>query len=78
MKGITMPRKGGETVEIVIKITDSEVKQALEEYGYEVTNQRVADVMESIATSRYVDTDEIIRDAIETLADEQDWQMAKM
>jgi Arc/MetJ-type ribon-helix-helix transcriptional regulator len=65
-------------VEIVIKITDSEVKQALEEYGYEVTNQRVADVMESIATSRYVDTDEIIRDAIETLADEQDWQMAKM
>jgi Ca2+-binding EF-hand superfamily protein len=73
-----MPRKGGETVEIVIKITDSEVKQALEEYGYEVTNQRVADVMETIATSRYVDTDEIIRAAIETLADEQDWPMAKM
>ena len=65
-------------MEIVIKITDSEVKQALEEYGYEVTSQRVAEVMESIATSRYVDTDEIIRDAIETLADEQDWQMAKM
>jgi len=65
-------------VEIVVKITDSEVKQALEEYGYEVTNQRVSEVMESIATSRYVDTDEIIRDAIETLADEQDWQMAKM
>jgi len=73
-----MPRKGGETVEIAIKITDSEVRQAFEEYGYEVTNQRVADVMESIATSRYVDTDEIIRAAIETLADEQDWQMAKM
>jgi uncharacterized protein (UPF0297 family) len=73
-----MPRKGGEKVEIVIKITDLEVRQALEEYGYEATNQRVADVMESIATSRYVDTDEIIRDAIETLADEQDWQMAKM
>jgi UDP-galactopyranose mutase len=73
-----MPRKGGEKVEIVIKITDSEVRQALEEYGYEVTNQRVADVMESIATSRYVDTDEIVRDAIETLADEQDWPMAKM
>ena len=71
-------RKGGETVEIVIKITDSEVKQALEEYGYEVTSQRVAEVMENIATSRYVDTDEIIRSAIETLADEQDWQMAKM
>jgi len=34
--------------------------------------------METIATSRYVDTDEIIRAAIETLADEQDWQMAKM
>jgi len=65
-------------VEIVIKITDSEVKQALEEYGYEVTSQRVAEVMENIATSRYVDTDEIIRSAIETLADEQDWQMAKM
>jgi len=78
MKGIAMPRKGGETVEIVIKITDSEVRQALEEYGYEVTSQRVAEVMETIATSRYVDTDEIIRDAIETLADEQDWQMAKM
>ena len=65
-------------MEIVIKITDSEVRQALEEYGYEVTSQRVAEVMETIATSRYVDTDEIIRDAIETLADEQDWQMAKM
>jgi Arc/MetJ-type ribon-helix-helix transcriptional regulator len=65
-------------VEIVIKITDSEVKQALEEYGYEVTSQRVAEVMENIATSRYVDTDEIIRSAIETLADEQDWQMAKV
>ena len=65
-------------MEIVIKITDSEVKQALEEYGYEVTNQRVAEVMETIATSRYVDTDEIIRAAIETLADEQDWPMAKM
>jgi len=34
--------------------------------------------METIATSRYVDTDEIIRHAIETLADEQDWQMAKL
>ena len=65
-------------MEIVIKITDSEVKQALEEYGYEVTSQRVAEVMENIATSRYVDTDEIIRSAIETLADEQDWQMAKV
>jgi Arc/MetJ-type ribon-helix-helix transcriptional regulator len=65
-------------VEIVIKITDSEVKQALEEYGYEVTDQRVADVMESIASSRYVDTDEIVRTAVETLADEQDWLMAKM
>ena len=65
-------------MEIVIKITDSEVKQALEEYGYEVTDQRIAEVMETISTSRYVDTDEIIRAAIETLADEQDWQMAKM
>jgi len=65
-------------VEIVIKITDSEVRQAFEEYGYEVTSQRVAEVMETIATSRYVDTDEIIRSAIETLAEEQDWQMAKM
>ena len=65
-------------MEIVIKITDSEVRQAFEEYGYEVTDHRVAEVMETIATSRYVDTDEIIRAAIETLADEQDWQMAKM
>ena len=65
-------------MEIFIKITDSEVKQALEEYGYEVTSQRVAEIMENIATSRYVDTDEIIRAAIETLADEQDWLMAKM
>ena len=65
-------------MEIVIKITDSEVRQAFEEYGYEVTNQRVAEVMETIATSRYVDTDEITRAAIEVLADEQDWQMAKM
>ena len=65
-------------MEIIIKITDSEVTQAFEEYGYEATNQRVAEVMETIATSRYVDTDEIIRAAIETLADEQDWQMAEM
>ena len=65
-------------MEIVIKITDSEVRQAFEEYGYEVTSQRVSEVMETIATSRYVDTDEIIRSAIETLAEEQDWQMAKM
>ena len=65
-------------MEIVVKITDSEARQAFEEYGYEVTNQRIAEVMETIATSRYVDTDEIIRAAIETLADEQDWQMAKM
>ena len=65
-------------MEIVIKITDSEVRQAFEEYGYEVTNKRVADVMETIATSRYVDTDEIIRAAIEALADEQDWLLAKM
>ena len=65
-------------MEITIKITDSEVRQAFEEYGYEVTDQRIAEVMETISTSRYVDTDEIIRAAIETLADEQDWQMAKM
>ena len=65
-------------MEIVIKITDSEVRQAFEEYGYEVTNKRVTDVMETIATSRYVDTDEIIRAAIEALADEQDWLLAKM
>ncbi len=65
-------------MEIVIKITESEVKEAFEEYGYEVTNQRITDIMETIATSRYVDTDEIIRNAIETLADEQDWQMAKL
>ncbi len=67
-----------ETVEIVIKITDTEVRQALEEYGYEVTDQRAAEVMESIATSRYVDTDEMIRAAIETMAGEQDWPVAKM
>ena len=65
-------------MEIVIKITESDVKKELEEYGYEVTNQRITDIMETIATSRYVDTDEIIRDAIDTLADEQDWQMAKL
>jgi len=65
-------------MEIVIKITEPDVKEALEEYGYEVMPQRIADVMETIATSRYVDTDEIIRCAIETLADEQDWQMAKL
>jgi len=65
-------------MEIVIKITESEVKETLEEYGYEVTPQRTADIMETIATSRYVDTDEIIRHAIETLADEQDWRMAKL
>ena len=65
-------------MEIVIKITGSEVRQAFEEYGYEVTNQRVADVMETIATSRYMDTDEIIRAAIEALADEQDWLLVKM
>ena len=65
-------------MEIVIKITESEVKGALEEYGYEVMNQRIADIMETIATSRYVDTGEIIRHAIEMLADEQDWQMAKL
>ena len=65
-------------MEIVIKITDSEVRQAFEEYGYEVTNKRVTDVMETIATSRYMDTDEIIRAAIEALADEQDWLLAKM
>lgn len=65
-------------MEIVIKITESEVKEALEEYGYEVTPQRIAEVMETIAASRYVDTDEIIRHAIETVADEQDWQMAKL
>ena len=65
-------------MEIVIKITESEVKEVLEEYAYEVTNQRITDIMETIATSRYVDTDEIIRHAIETLADEQDWQMAKL
>jgi len=65
-------------MEIVIKITGSEVKEALEEYGYEVTPQRIAEVMETITTSRYVDTDEIIRHAIETIADEQDWQMAKL
>ena len=63
-------------MEIVIKITDSEVKQALEEYGYEVTSQRVAELMEAIG--HYVDKDDVIREAIETLADEQDWQMAKM
>jgi len=65
-------------MEIVIKITESDVKKELEEYGYEVTNQRITDIMETIATSRYVDTDEIIRDAVDTLADEQDWQMAKL
>jgi Arc/MetJ-type ribon-helix-helix transcriptional regulator len=65
-------------VEIVIKITDLEVRQAFEEYGYEVTDQMVAEVMEEISTSRYMDTDEIIRNAIEILADEQDWQMVKM
>jgi len=65
-------------MEIVIKITESEIKEALEEYGYEVTGQRTDDIMETIATSRYVDTDEIIRHAIETLADEQDWEMAKL
>ena len=65
-------------MEITIKISDSDVKETLEEYGYEVTPQRVADVMEAIATSRYVDTDEIIRDAIEIIADKQDWQIAKL
>jgi len=65
-------------MQIVIKIKSSDVKEALEEYGYEVTPQRITDIMETIATSRYVDTDEIIRQAIETLADEQDWQMAKL
>ena len=65
-------------MKITIEINDSDVKEVLEEYGYEVTPQRVADVMETIATSRYVDTDEIIRDAIETIADEQDWQIAKL
>jgi len=65
-------------MEIVIKITEAEVKETLEEYGYEVINQRITDIMETIATSRYVDTDEIIRCAIETLADEQDWLMAKL
>lgn len=65
-------------MDITIVIKQSEVKEALEEYGYEVTPQRITDVMETIATSRYIDTDEIIRHAIETLADEQDWQMAKL
>jgi len=34
--------------------------------------------METITTSRWVDTDETIRHAVETLADEQDWQMVKL
>lgn len=63
---------------ITIQIKDTEIKEALAEYGYEVTPQRITEVMEIITTSRYVDTDEIIRHAIETLADEQDWQMAKL
>lgn len=65
-------------MDITIVIKQSEVKQALEEYGYEATPQRITEVLETIATSRYVDTDEIIRHAIETLADEQDWQIAKL
>lgn len=65
-------------MEIVIKITESDVQEALVEYGYEITPQRIAEILETIATSRYVDTDEIIRAAIETLANEQDWQMAKL
>ena len=63
--------------EITVVIRSSEVKEALGEYGYEATPQRINDIMEAIATSRYVDADEIIRHAIETLADEQDWQLAK-
>jgi Arc/MetJ-type ribon-helix-helix transcriptional regulator len=65
-------------VKITVEINDSEVKETLEEYGYEVTPQRIADVMEAIATSRYVDTDEIIRSAIETIADEEDWHIVKL
>jgi len=70
--------KGDEKGKIVVTIKESDVQESLEEYGYEVTNQRIADILETIATSRYVDTDEIIRAAIETLADEQDWQMAEL
>ena len=65
-------------MDITIIIKQSEVREALEEYGYEVSPQRIADIMETIATSRYVDADEIITHAIETLANEQDWQMAKL
>jgi len=64
--------------EITIVIKQSEVKEALEEYGYEATPQRIADIMTKIATFRYLETDEIIRRAIDALADEQDWQIAKL
>lgn len=63
-------------MEIVIKITESDVQEALEQYGYEVTPQRITSIMEAIATSRCADTFEILNDAIETLADEQNWQTA--
>jgi len=63
--------------EITVIIKSSEVKEALGEYGYEAIPERINDIMEAIATSRYVDADEIIRHAIETLADEQHWQLAR-
>jgi len=62
---------------ITVIIRSSEVKEALGEYGYEASPQRINGIMEAIATSRYVDADEIIRHAIETLADEQHWQLAR-
>jgi len=61
-----------------ITISEDDVRQAMEEYGYEATEGRIADVMQTVASCRCLDVDEIVRQGVEVLAEEQGWQPAML